>query len=350
MTTLANPLRVERKPRRTVRQLKGPNNEGYIVLAILLLAIVVGFFNGNFWSLATLFNVLRDSYENMLFALGFLLILLAGGIDVSFDAIGIFAGYTVAIMASKGSFGGGVIAAFGIAAGLGLVMGAVNAAIVTSLRLPVLIVTLGTRGLFTGILLTFVGSNYINTLPGGLGQFAGDSLVRVHAVGNQTAGLHVLVIPVTVLCILAALGLRYTMLGRGLYALGGGEETARRNGFPVNWIKVVAFLLAGVLAALAGMVHVALIGYGDPQDLVGQELNVIAAVVLGGASIFGGRGSVGGTVLGVLLISLINYSLILLGIPSTWVQVAVGGLILVGVSLQLTGRRSRRARMAGGQE
>lgn len=349
MTTLASPVGRRQARELTLSRLRGPNNEGFVILAIILLAVVVGFFDTGFWSLATLFNVLHDSYENMLFALGFLLILLTGGIDVSFDAIGIFAGYSVALMASNGSFGGGIAMGFAIAAGLGLVMGAVNAAVVTTLRLPVLIVTLGTRGLFTGILLTFVGSNYINSLPGGLGQFANMNLLRVHAVGNQTAGLQVLIIPIAVLCVLAALWLKYTMLGRGLYALGGGEETARRNGFPINRIKVVAFLLAGILAALAGMVHISLIGYGDPQDLVGQELNVIAAVVLGGASIFGGRGSVGGTVLGVLLISLINYSLILLGIPSAWVEVAVGGLILVGVSLQLVGRRSGRVRLAGGQ-
>ena len=97
--------------------------------------------------------------------------------------------------------------------------------------------------------------------------------------------------------------------------------------------------LAGTLAGLAGMIHVALIANANPYELVGSELQPIAAVVLGGASIFGGRGSVLGTVLGAVLIALINYSMVLLGVPTAWTQVVVGAFLLLGISAQLLRRR-----------
>ncbi len=341
LTAPAPPWKRVAHPPGRARRLAGQNNEGFVALAIAILFFAVSIAHPGFFSLATVFNVLHSSFETLLFSLGFLVILLTGGIDVSFDAIGIFAGYSVALMAAHGgAFHGNLVASFAIAAGIGLALGAVNALFTSVFRLPVLIVTLGTRGLFFGVMLTWIGANYVNNLPGRLGNLDSWNLVHVHAAGGQVASLNVLVIPVAVVCVLVALVLRRTMLGRGLYAIGGNEEVARRTGFPIRRIKFVAFLLAGCLAGLAGLVHVGLIGYGDPQDLVGQELVVIAAVVLGGTSIFGGRGSVGGTVLGVLLIELISYSLVTLGIPSAWDNVAVGTLIIVGVGLQLAGRRA----------
>lgn len=322
--------------------LRGRNNEGLVAAAMALLALGVGAVDGRFWSLATLFNVFRDSFESLLFALGFLVVLLTGGIDVSFDAIGIFAGYTVAVLAARPWFAGHVLPAFLIGAAIGLALGAVNAAAIAALRLPVLIVTLGTRGVFAGFLLSVIGSNYVNALPGPLNAFPNMALARVSAGGGESVGLHPLVVPIALLCVLLGWFLRSTLLGRGLYAVGGDPDAARRVGFPVPVIRAVALWLAGTLAGLAGVVHVTLLGYGNPFDLVGSELNVIAAVVLGGASIFGGQGSILGTILGVLFVSLISYSLILLGIPSTWQAVTVGILLVLGILAQTVTRRPAR--------
>lgn len=322
-----------------IARLRGQNNEGLVAALLVLLALVVGIVDPKFWSLATVFNVVHNSYEPLVFALGFLLVLLTGGIDVSFDAIGIFAGYAVALLATRGSLPASVVIIFAVAALIGLLLGALNAVISSGLHLSVLIVSLGTRGLFTGFLLTFIGSSYVNSLPGALNTFGQAEIFKVNAAGGQVAGLNVMVIPIAALCLLLAWVLRRTAFGRGLYAIGGDEEAARRVGFPVGLIKGAALCLAGLLAGLAGMIHVTLVGFGNPFDLVGQETNVIAAVVLGGASIFGGRGSVLGTVLGVLLVSLINYSLVLLGIPSSWQLVAVGLLLVIGISAQFASRR-----------
>lgn len=320
--------------RGVVERLRGRNNEGIVALAIVVVVIVVGAIQPGFWSVATIFSVLHDSYEPLVFALGVMLVLLIGGIDVSFDAVGIFAGYTVALMLSKGSLGGNIWLSFVAAAVIGVVLGGVNALVVGVFRLPVLIVTLGTRGLFAGILLTYIGSNYISDLPHSITSFGDLNLATVHE-GRQTVGLQMLIIPIAIGCVLMGYLLRRTVTGRGIYAIGGGAESARRAGFSVGRIRVLVFCLAGMLAGLAGMIHVSLIGYGNPQDLVGNELTVIAAVVLGGASIFGGRGSVTGTVLGVLLIQLIQDSLIALGVQSAWDNVAIGLLLLFGMTLQI---------------
>lgn len=333
---------------RAASRLRGRNNEGLVAATMALVAVVVGSVDSRFWSLATVFNVLHGSFEPLVFSLGFLVVLLAGGIDVSFDAIGIFAGYTLSLSAGRPWLAHHVFPAFVVAAAIGLGLGIVNAAATAILRLPVLIVTLGTRGIFTGILLSVIGSTYVSVLPGALGAFPNMDLVRAPAGGGQSVGLHVLVIPLALLCLGLALFLRQTLLGRGIYAVGGDLEAARRAGFPVRWIQGFVLCLAGTFAGLAGMIHVALIGYGNPFDLVGSELNVIAAVVLGGASIFGGKGSVFGTVLGVLFVSLINYALILLGIPSTWQQVAIGILLVLGILAQTVIRRRAKAVVAGG--
>ena len=319
------------------KNLAGENNEGFVALALVVLFAGVGLTHPGFWNMVTVFSVIHNSFEILLFALGFFLVLLTGGIDVSFDAIGIFVGYSVALMAFNGVFNGDAATTIGLAVGIGAGLGAVNALAAAVLRLPVLIVTLGTRGLLWGVMLTWIGSNYVPSMPGWLGNLNNWNLVYAHSAG-QSAGLNVLVIPVAVLCVLTAAFLRRTMTGRGFYAIGGSAEAARRVGFPVVRIRALAFVLAGVFAALAGIVHVGLINEANPQDLVGNELVVIAAVVVGGASIFGGKGSVTGTVLGVLLIELINSSLITLGVPSAWDNVAIGALILLAASFQLAGR------------
>lgn len=299
-------------------RLRGRHNEGVVALTIILLALIVGAMNPGFLGLATVFNVLRNSYEPLLFALGVMLVLLMGGIDVSFDAVGIFAAYTTSVLTANALLPGHLWLMFVISTLIGAGLGAINALIVSLGRLS------------------------ISNLPMSLQSFNVDYLYRTHTDTGQLAGLQMLVVPIAIVCLLIDFGLRFTVIGRGIYAVGGSEEAARRAGFSVGMIKTVVFCCAGALAGAAGMVHVSLIGYANPQDIVGNELIVIAAVVLGGASIFGGRGSVLGTVLGVLLLELIQYSLIILGVQSSWDHVAIGGMIFLGVALQV--RRSPGAR------
>src|SRR5690606_24371278 len=223
------------------------------------------------------------------------------GIDVSFPAIAIFAAYTTAKLAGEGTLDLGLIIIFLFAMFIGAVLGTVNGVVISRFNLPTLIVTLGTQTIFRGILVAYIGSKYIPRLVPELDGVAAINILTVQTNVGMTS-INILVIPVIILCIAMAFLLKKTMFGRGVYAIGGDTEAARRAGFPVVRIQVMIYILSGALAAVGGMFHILLNRSANPQDIVGIELDIIAAVVLGGASIFGGKGSVIGTVLGVLLI------------------------------------------------
>ncbi len=323
-------------------RLRGPNNEGVLVVSIVVLSLVVGAVDSSFWSVRTLLNIGSASLENVVFAMAVLIVIISGGIDVSFMAIGIFAGYGVIVLTGSTGFGASSAwVGFVLAAGIGVLLGSLNAAAIAGLRLPTLIVTLGTQGIIRGAMLAYVGSKVIPNYPQGLDRLSTDYLFTASSSAGDTR-LNILIIPAVLICLLVSLLLRYTTLGRGIYAIGGDAESARRAGFRVAGTQVFIYLFAGLLAGVAGMMHVTQVRLANPYELVGGELDVIAAVVLGGTSIFGGKGSVSGTVLGVVLIALIKNSLILLGVPGTWQRATVGLLLLIGVSAQALSARVRR--------
>jgi len=323
--------------------LRGANNEGVLALILVVLVVMMSIASPDFLSARTGFSILRSSIVPTVLALGVLIVIISGGIDVSFAAIAIFSAYTTVVIVQSGGFPDlGVLGILVVSLGLGALLGLVNGGLIARFRLPTLIVTLGTQGIFKGLLLAYVGSRYIADLPGGMSTFSTMNLLTLPSNG-ETAALHVLVVPVIVLCLLVNAVLRNTMFGRGIFAVGDDTEAARRVGFSVVGVQVFVYVLAGMLAAFGGVLHVTLTRSANPQDLLGTELDVIAAVVLGGASIFGGRGSVLGTVLGVLLIQLINNSLILVGIPSAWQRATVGLLLVIGVGAQaISARRASR--------
>ena len=321
-------------------KLKGDSNEGVLVLVLVALMLVMTLLNPDFLSFSTMFAVVRSSLVPTVLALGVLMVIISGGIDVSFTAIAIFAAYTTVVLLGPGD--AGVLTILLIACVIGALLGLVNGLVIANLRLPTLIVTLGTSGIFKGVLIAYIGAKYIADLPSLLGRLGNANLVSVPS-GGEVANLHVLIIPVVLLCLLVSWVLSHTMWGRSLYAYGGDPEAARRAGFPVVRSQIVLYTAVGTLAAIGGLMHITLSRNANPQALVGTELDIIAAVVLGGASIFGGRGSVLGTVLGVFLIQVIQNSLILVGIPSVWQRTAVGLLLVVGVSVQaLSAKRASR--------
>ncbi|MFK0242805.1 ABC transporter permease [Microbacterium sp. NPDC090281] len=317
------------------------SNELVLASIILVLVIVMCAVNPAFFSVHTLFSILRSALVPMVFALAVLFVIISGGIDVSFAAIGIFAAYTTVSLAQGGPLDFGLIGILAFAIVIGGALGFVNGIVIARFRLPTLIVTLATQGIFKGVLLAYIGSKYIAELPDGISWLSTANLISIE---STRAYLPMLIVPVVLLVIGAAFVLRRTMFGRGIYAMGGDLEGARRAGFPVVRLQVMLYVLVGAVAAIGGLIHVVLGRSANPQDLVGTELDVIAAVVLGGASIFGGRGTVTGTVLGVLLVQIINNSLILMGVPTAWQRAAVGFLLVIGVGIQavMARRASRR--------
>ncbi|MDH6238131.1 ABC transporter permease [Cryobacterium sp. CG_9.6] len=326
------------------RKLRGTNNEGVLALVLLGLIVAMSIANPTFFTLNTGFSILRSSIVPVIFALGVLIVVITGGIDVSFAAIAIFAGYSTVTFCLSAGFDPGLPGIFLIAIGVGAALGLINGVVIARFNLPTLIVTLGTQGIFFGAMYTYVGATYYADLPKSMADLATSNLFDITTdIGR--AYLHVLVVPVLVLCLAVGWMLKRTMFGRSLYAIGGDIEAARRAGFQVKRTQISVYMLVGALAAIAGVIHIVLSRSANPRDLVGGELDIIAAVILGGAAIFGGRGSVTGTVLGVLLVQVIKNSLLLVGVPSAWLRTAVGVLLVVGVGIQAIAARRDARRM-----
>ena len=322
--------------------------EFIVFLTIILLSVILGTINPAYFSSANIARMLNSAIVIGIFALGVLVVLISGGIDVSFTAIAIFSMYVTVNLLLQWGYEGPVGLAFLISGAIGLVLGLINAIFIALFRLPTLIVTLGTLSLYRGFMLFFIGSTYIRDIPQGMADFSRSNLMAFDAPNGGQVQLRTAILIMVGLAILVWFILRYTMLGRGIYAMGGAREAAERAGFNIRRTQFFIYGFAGVIAGIAGLTFGSLLRQANPFSIVGMELDVIAAVVLGGASIAGGRGSVIGTILGVLLITIVSNSLVLVGIPSEWQSVAVGIILIVGTAVPAiqSQRAARRARVA----
>ncbi|SNB77229.1 monosaccharide ABC transporter membrane protein, CUT2 family [Arboricoccus pini] len=310
-------------------------SEVVIALILILAMIIIGLINPAFWNLENLFSLLRQNVVIGIMALGVLTVMISGGIDVSFPAFAVAAMYlTVRAMVGLGYEG--VILPFIAATLIGLLLGLMNAFFIRTFKMIPLIVTLGTASIVRGLLNGVVGTSIVNIdrMPQSLIAF-GRTVINLGG-----ASLTVMLFIYLALAILVHLFLTRTMLGRSIYAYGGDPESASRVGFDTRKTIFVVYALAGALAGFAGLLHSSMSWLANPRDFIGLELDVIAAVVLGGASIFGGRGSVIGTLLGVFMLVMVKNSLIILGIETTWQLVAVGLIIIVATAL--TALRDRK--------
>ncbi|SED75468.1 ABC transporter permease [Rhodobacter sp. 24-YEA-8] len=313
--------------------------QGVVMAMALALALFLGALNPAFFSAATLIDITRNGLVTGIFAIGVMLVLCAGGIDVSCTAIGAFAMYATAKLIMAIDPGLSIWAWFAMGALIGALLGLINGILVGGFGLNTLIVTLGTMSLIRGALLTFLGTVYVTNMPREVVSFARSNIVRIENEMGQMVSLPKAFWALAAVSVLVGLILRFTIFGRKVYAIGGSEEGARRLGINVAGVKVAVFVMAGAIAGIAGITHMTLARMANPFDLVGQELNVIAAVVLGGARITGGYGTVVGTMLGVLVITMINTSLLMVGVPSYWQKVVVGALIIIGTALPIAMER-----------
>jgi simple sugar transport system permease protein len=326
------------KPTVSLRMRLARQPQLFTLALIILVCIVIGSINPDFFQLAMLFDIVRACTVLGLFALGVMIVLAAGGIDVSFAAIAALTMYGITKLVLT-TFPETSMPVILIAGALGgTLLGMLNGLLVDWLKAPSLIVTIGTQYLYRGLLLTFVGTVFFMNIPHSMDAFGKLAIWR-----HDTAqGLHA-VLPATVLVLVAAALLTWwllnrTLMGRAVYAIGGSLAIAERLGYNLRTVHIFVFGYAGFLSGLAGIVHVSSTRLANPFDLVGSELDVIAAVILGGARITGGSGSVVGTLLGVLLVTLINNVLILAGVPSTWQKVIVGLFIVVAGTVFATKR------------
>lgn len=322
--------------------------EGRAFFALIAIILVFSFLSPNY---ATLSNFLIMANHVAIFgllAIGMLLVILNGGIDLSVGSVlglsGVFAGFLLQGIELEWA---GVLlyppvwAVVVLTIGLGAFVGLANGVIVAFFNVPAFVVTLGSLYVARGVALLMTNGLTYNNLSGSpeLGNTGFDWLGF-----NRLFGIPVGVIVLAVVAIAAALLLTRTAFGRWLYSSGGNERAAELSGVPVKRVKVIVYMLSGICAAIAGLVLSSQLTSAGPNAGFTYELTAIAAVVIGGAALTGGRGNVLGTLLGAFVIIFLADGLVIIGVSFYWQTVFTGAVIVLAVLLNSIqyGRRGRR--------
>jgi simple sugar transport system permease protein len=324
-------------------------SEPWVFAAIVALSILIQARSGQFFTGNNLVDLARAFIVPGLLSIGCMMVIVSGGIDVSFTAIASLAMYVTDKVLLQSGYSGNVLLVYAMSAGIGLLLGAVNGVLIAFLRLPTLVVTLGTASLYTGLMFGAFAASASDVPPSVAAHGKEILFTATNAQLGLTSEMPVQILILVGVFLLAFVLLRYTMLGRGIYAIGGDEAAAERAGFNVRGIKMFLYCFVGVLAGITGIARISMMAYADPSTMLGMELTVIAAVVLGGTRVSGGLGTLTGTVLGVALMTILANSLILIGIPTYWSRAFTGIVIIIGtgVTARQAMVRRRHERAAG---
>ena len=307
------------------------SHEFYLFILMVAYSLIVNNISKSFLTAENMFDILKSSSIMGVMAIGVLIVMLSGGIDISFPAIATVSVYVTVRILER--FNGNLFLAFSMASIFGIMFGCVNAFLVYYFNIPTLIVTLGTSSIFHGMMLSIVKIPHIYTIPRYFFEFSKKYIFSWVNSEGVTIGFSTMTATMLIIAVLTWLLLRYTMLGRGIYAIGGNLEAAKRAGFRIMKIQFFVYSYIGFLSGIASILYVSLVRHVHPFNLMGMLLDVIAAVVLGGASLTGGSGTILGTMLGVGMIYFIKNSLILMKIPSYWDPVVIGLVIIVSTGI-----------------
>ena len=314
-------------------------HEFRLLIVTVMLTAALSVASPRFLTAQNALDLLTATSFSGMCAAGLLVVLISGGIDISFTAIASVAQYVAMVLVLRWHGGWALLFALGL--GIGTLLGLANAVLISTLRISSIIVSIAMLNVYYGLLMFLSGGNQLYALPDWfLNAFSWvlytDKQQNPYVLNAQIIGLFV--------CFgLSWLLLNRTSIGRQIFALGGNAEAAARVGFNGFRLNLVAYGTLGCFAGLASLAQGQLAQSIAPSVLVGRELNVLAAVVLGGASLTGGQGSVLGMILGVALLAIMENGLILLGVSSYWTQFFDGAVILVAVSTISWERRRQRA-------
>lgn len=314
------------------------SHEFFMLCVMAILAIVFQIkTNGLFLSGSNLINIVVSYSYLGIMAMGLLVVVISGGIDISFMTVATISQYIMAkyILSSVDS---SPIVAIAIALTVGIGLGLINAVLVRYLKAPTMIITIATMEIHFGLLMFLTKGVRLIAFPE---WFSVKTPAKLELITIGTLALA---------AILTSIILRFTKIGRRIYAVGGNSEAAQRMG--INLLKTNLFIYGyiGAMAALGGFVHLYLVQQAAPNALYGGEMDVVAMVVIGGVALSGGKGNVAGTIIGVLLISMMSNGLLLCKVSSYWQNVCVGLIILV--SFCVSGYRVIKAKLKeskGGQ-
>ncbi len=322
-------------------------SEPWVLAAIVMLSLLIQARSGQFFTGNNLVDLARAIIVPGLLSIGCMMVIVSGGIDVSFTAVASLAMYVTDKLLLQSGYTGNVLLAYAMSGGFGLLLGALNGFLIAFLRLPTLVVTLGTGSLYTGLMFGAFSASAIDVPPSLAAHGKEILFTATNSELGLTSDMPSQILILVAMLVLAFLLLRYTMVGRGVYAIGGDEAAAERAGFNVRAIKMFLYCFVGVLAGITGVARISMMAYADPSTMLGMELTVIAAVVLGGTRVTGGVGTLTGTVLGIALMTILANSLILIGIPTYWSRAFTGVVIIIGTGVTArqiaSSRRGQRA-------
>ena len=290
------------------------------LIALLLIVVIITVINPNFMTTTNILNVLRQVSISALIAFGMTFVILTGGIDLSVGSTLALTGAVAATMLANGM---DPILTILIALLLGAILGAINGVIIAKGKVAPFIATLATMTIYRGLTLVYTDGRPVSGL--------GDSTTFQMLGKGYFFG-----IPVPVVTTAIAFGVLYfilhkTTFGRRVYAVGGNEGASRLSGINVDRVKIMVYSLTGMLAALSALILTSRLNSAQPTAGTSYELDAIAAVVLGGTSLTGGRGWIFGTLVGALIIGVLNNGLNLIGVSSFFQQVVKGAVILIAV-------------------
>ncbi|MEP1445262.1 MAG: ribose ABC transporter permease [Paraglaciecola sp.] len=301
------------------------------LIALIIMVIGISLLSDSFLTPDNGWNILRQISVNLCLSIGMTLIILSGGIDLSVGAILALAGAVAAGVLKNGfaipmfdtllqfTLAGAIVTGILV----GFLLGWFNGFVITKFRLPPFVATLGMFSIARGLTMLWTGGFPVTGLGEGFSYLGTGSFLGMPMPVWITAALVLLFVVIT----------RKTRFGRYLYAVGGNERAARLTGLNVSNIKIWVYALGGALAGVAGLLVTARLDSAQPNAGLGYELDAIAAVVIGGTSLSGGRGSIMGTVLGCLIIGVLNNGLFLLNVSPFWQQVIKGLIILIAVAI-----------------
>lgn len=307
--------------------------ESSLFLVIACMSLFLSLATENFFTLGNAFDLLNTSAVNIIFAVGLLVVLIAGGIDISFAVAASVVQYVTAL--ALGWIGGGNWAiGLVLAAVAGVALGSFNAFLIHKFRIISIVATISTFNIYFGLLMFFTRGVSIYNLPDWLTSRV---ILFEHEMADGSWIEITLPVLVMAICVVMTWALiTRTTIGRQLYAFGDNPEGARRFGINIGAMQFIAFGWLGLMAGVAGLIQAHYAQEVVPNALYGRELDVLAAVVLGGARLGGGKGSVLGCVLGVLLVSITQNGLNLMGVSPFAFKMIVGAIILIAITLSNT--------------